>query len=120
MDKMPYRGVCSFDDLDILFNEYTKIIGKRYSELNKNIISPTEQEFKTFWEETLKKLHGVERCQAIYLSGKHKDERCRASPHGYSKYCQKHIKQDPNYKRYLESYKPQPDPEKINRLSIND
>jgi hypothetical protein len=107
IDKMPYRGVCSFDDLDILLNEY--------SDLNKNIINPTEQEFKKFWGDALKKLGGIERCHAIYSSGKHKGERCRASPQPDSNYCLKHATQEPGYKEAMEQAR-----KSLKKTNLND
>ena len=37
------------------------------------------------------------------MSGKHKGEKCRASQHGDSKYCLKHINQHPQYKKDQET-----------------
>jgi hypothetical protein len=107
--------MCSFEDLDILFNEYTKTINKEYEELNKNIIHPDEQKFKECWENTLKKLDGITRCKATYLSGKHKGERCRASPQPDSNYCLKHANQEPGYQEAIKQAR-----ESLKKTKLND
>jgi hypothetical protein len=99
---MPYRGVCSFDDLDILFKKYTEMIDNKFKDLNnKVIIHPTEQDYKNFWEVALMELDGIQRCKATYLSGKRKGERCRASPQPDSNYCLKHANQEPGYQEAI-------------------
>jgi hypothetical protein len=107
--QMPYKRVCSYDDLDLLFREYTKTIVGRIKELGEN--GPTEQEYKLFWEKAMEKLRGIKRCEAIYKTGKHEGDRCQASPDTNSKYCRKHKHLDPEIRRKeaIKFYKENPE-----------
>jgi hypothetical protein len=92
---MSYRKVYSYDDLAAFFSEHFKFITKEYEEINdKNITHPNEQRYKEFSENILGKVSGVARCLGIYVSGKHKGERCQAAPQPNSKYCLNHSNQD--------------------------
>jgi hypothetical protein len=106
---MSYKRAYSYDDLDLFSREHVKIIAAIYEELNKgiiiknkNIIHPTEQQYKKIFEDALNKITGTDRCLGTYVSGKHKNERCRAPPHSNSKYCLKHRSQDPENMQLLE------------------
>jgi hypothetical protein len=98
---MSHRKTYLYDDMSIL----AKIIDEKFRKLNENkdTIYLTEQEYKECIEYAIEKITGVARCQGIYVSGKHRNEKCRASPHGDSKYCLKHINQHPQYKKDQET-----------------
>jgi hypothetical protein len=92
---MSYRKVYSYDDLAAFFSEHFKFLTKEYEKINdKNITHPNEQRYKEFSENILEKVTGVARCLGIYVSGKHKSERCQAAPQPNSKYCLNHSNQD--------------------------
>jgi hypothetical protein len=93
MCKMTSRKVYSYDDLDNFCKKYIKFIIENLDELNKNIIHPTEDEYKKFWYNILEKTTDVKRCLATYTSGKHKGQRCQASQSADSKYCLNHLSQ---------------------------
>ena len=61
-----------------------------------------------------KMLPSIERCVAVYVTGKHKGERCQASPHSDSNFCLKHRHKDPKIKEYYKA-----DPKVITELLKN-
>jgi hypothetical protein len=101
---MSDRKFYSYDDLDLFSRKYTELINNKLKELNKdkNIILPTELDYKKLAEEALKKMIGIGQCWGTYVSGKNRGDRCLASPHPNSNYCLKHKTQDPRYKQILE------------------
>jgi len=98
---MSDNKIYSYNDLDLLSKKYAKVIDNEFEKLNqnKNIIHPTEQKYKELLENTLKEVTGTGQCLGTYVSGKHKGEHCKASPHINSKYCLKHQTQDPEKKK---------------------
>jgi hypothetical protein len=102
---MSYRKIYSYDDLDLFSKKYAKIIANIYKELNKDkdIIHPTEEKYKKLLQDALNEVTDVDRCLGKYLSGKNKNQRCQASPHGNSKYCLRHTSQNPENKQLQET-----------------
>lgn len=98
---MSIKKVYSYEDLNKFSRELIKLIHNELKKLNTNnsIIYPTEQRYEELSENAAKKLTNTDRCLGIYLTGKNKGKRCQASPYADSKYCLKHITQDPINKR---------------------
>lgn len=99
--KMTHKKI-SYDDVYLLIIEYTNILRNRYKELNKNIIHPTEEEYEKFIKDILEKATDVGQCLGIHMTGKHRNQRCKAVPAPGSKYCLRHQTQDLETKQFLE------------------
>lgn len=102
---MSDRKIYSQDDLADFSIKYAKSIESKYKELNndKDLVHPSEHEYKQISETIIDELVNEDRCVAIYLTGKKKDKRCQAAPRKGSKYCNKHQTRDTGNKKEPET-----------------
>jgi hypothetical protein len=91
---MSNRKVYTHGNLDDFIVECGKFINSIIKKHNKdkNIILPTEQEYKDYLQNILENVSGVSRCSAIYSSGINRGKRCQATPQENSKFCRNHYK----------------------------